>query len=112
MTASAYRLNAPILTHNAKHLRDLVRREIDAADTPPGVVVLDMTFTSALDVGTIDVLESMHREFAGRGITLELGNVRGEDATMLDRAGLSERIGPNRIHRGLVTTPSEEQYGG
>jgi sulfate permease, SulP family len=103
-----YRLNAPILTLNAKHLRDLVRREIDAANTPPGVVVLDMTFTSDLDVGTIDVLESMHREFAGRGITLELGNVRGEVATMLDRAGLAERIGRTRIHRGPVSKSPEE----
>jgi sulfate permease, SulP family len=96
-----YRLNAPVLTLNAKHLRDLVRSEIGTADPTPRLVVVDMTFTSDLDVGTIDVLAGLHRELAERGIALALGNVRGEVATMLERSGLAAAIGPNRIARRL-----------
>ena len=97
-----YRLNAPLLTLNAKHLRDLLRAEIRAANPQPRLVVLDMTFTHDLDVGTIDVLESLHRELAERGSTLELGNVRGEVATILARSGLADQIGPERIRRDLA----------
>jgi len=75
---------------------------------PQAGLFATMTFTPDLDVGTMDVLESMHREFAGRGITLELGNVRGDVATMLGRAGLAEHIGRTRIHRGLVSKSSKE----
>jgi MFS superfamily sulfate permease-like transporter len=107
-----YRLNAPMLTLNAKHLRDLVRRELDAADQTPRVVEIDLTFTSDLDVGTIDALEALHRELSERGIALELGNVRGEVAAMLDRSGLSDRLGRERIHRGLATRTAEDSDRG
>jgi sulfate permease, SulP family len=96
-----YRLNAPLLSLNAKHLGDLLRREAGAADPPPRLVVLDMTFTSDLDVGTLDVLGALHRELGERGIVLALGSVRGEVATMLDRSGLAATIGADRIHRRL-----------
>jgi MFS superfamily sulfate permease-like transporter len=103
-----YRLNAPMLTLNAKHIRDLVNAEIDAADPTPSVVELDMTFTSDLDVGTIDVLEALHRELSERGIALELGNVRGDVAAMLARSGLTDQIGRERIHRDLATKTAKE----
>jgi len=103
-----YRLNAPMLTLNAKHLRDLIRHEMDASASTPSVVELDMTFSSDLDVGTIDALETLHRELSERGIALELGNVRGEVAAMLERSGLSDKVGRERIHRDLATLTADD----
>ena len=48
------RLDAPMLFINAKLLRDRVREQLPAAETPVRIVLLDLQFTPALDIESLD----------------------------------------------------------
>jgi sulfate permease, SulP family len=67
-----YRLNAPLLFVNAKRLRDGIRAELRGADPPVRVVLLDLSFTPALDITSVNVLASLRHELEGQGVALWL----------------------------------------
>ena len=60
------------------------------------VVLLDLSFTPALDIESVNVLGSLHHELAGQGIALRLAGVHAQVAGMLDRSGLADEIGRDR----------------
>jgi STAS domain len=62
-----YRLNAPLLFVNAKRLRDGIRAELRDADQPVQVVLLDLSYTPALDITSVNLLASLRHELEGRG---------------------------------------------
>jgi sulfate permease, SulP family len=92
------RLDAPLLFINAKLLRDRVREQL-AAETPVRIVLLDLQFTPALDVESLDVLSSLRGELFQRGVALWLANARAEVQDLLRRSGLAEAVGEARIYR-------------
>ena len=96
------RLDAPLLFINPKLLRDRVREQLAAAETPVRIVVLDLQFTPALDVESLDVLSSLRGELFQRGIALWLANARAEVQDLLRRSGLAEAVGEARIYRSLA----------
>ena len=96
-----YRLNAPLLFVNAKRLRDGIRAGVRGPGGPVRVVLLDLSFTPALDIESVNVLGSLHQELAGQGIALWLGGVHAEVAGMLDRSGLAGEIGRDRLYRDV-----------
>jgi SulP family sulfate permease len=96
------RLDAPLLFINAKLLRDRVREQLAAAETPVRIVLLDLQFTPALDVESLDVLSSLRGELFQRGVALWLANARAEVQDLLRRSGLAEAVGEARIYRSLA----------
>jgi sulfate permease, SulP family len=104
-----YRLNATLVTVNAKHLRNLVREELHARDPRPSALVLDFAYTPDLDVGSIDALESLIRELKEDGVRLVLGNVHADVRAMLRRSGLAETIGEDHIHRTLADAVRQQE---
>ena len=96
------RLDAPLLFINAKLLRDRVREQLAAAETPVRIVLLDLQFTPALDVESLDVLSALRGELFQRGVALWLANARAEVQDLLRRSGLTEAVGEARIYRSLA----------
>jgi sulfate permease, SulP family len=96
------RLDAPLLFSNAKLLRDRVREQLAAAETPVRIVLLDLQFTPALDVESLDVLSARRGELFQRGVALWLANARAEVQDLLRRSGLTEAVGEARIYRSLA----------
>jgi SulP family sulfate permease len=97
-----YRLNAPLLFVNAKRLRDGIRAELrDADQRVPKVALLDLSFTPALDITSVNVLASLRHELEGQGVALWLGGVHTEVQGMLVRSGLADDIGRAHLYRNL-----------
>jgi sulfate permease, SulP family len=96
-----YRLNAPLLYVNAKRVRDAIRDELGDRAAPVGVVLLDLSFTPELDIQDVNVLASLHHQLDGQGVALWLGGVHAQVQDMLVRSGLADRIGRDRLYRGV-----------
>lgn len=104
----AYRLDAPLLFLNAKHLRTMLRRQLEAArdreDARVRVVLLDLGSTNRLDVDALDVLLSLRDELAEQDIALWLANVRTTVRAALERSRQFE--GTEDQQDGLRIYPS------
>jgi MFS superfamily sulfate permease-like transporter len=55
----------------------------------------------ALDIESVNVPGSLRHELAGQGIDLWLAGVHAEVAGMLDRSGLADEIGRDRLYRDV-----------
>jgi MFS superfamily sulfate permease-like transporter len=97
-----YRLDAPLLYINAKLLRERVREQLDVADPPVQIVLLDLQFTPGLDVESVNALVALQREPEQRGVALWLANARSGARDMLRRSGLAEAIGESRLYPVLA----------
>ena len=93
------RLDAPLLSVNAKVLRDLVRARLGEADPPARIVLLDLTLSPDLDIGGVDVLVAIRGDLRERGVPLWLAGVRGATARMLARGGLVDDVGREHVYR-------------
>jgi MFS superfamily sulfate permease-like transporter len=96
-----YRLNAPLLFVNAKRLRDGIRAGVREAATPVRVVLLDLSFTPELDIESVNVLGSLRSELEGQGVALWLAGVHARVLDMLDRSGLADQVGRDRLYRDV-----------
>jgi high affinity sulfate transporter 1 len=96
-----YRLDAPLLYVNAKRLRDAVQAQVGDAATPVRAVVLDLSFSSELDIESVNVLASLRHELDRRGVALWLAGVHAGELEMLGRSGLADSIGRSRLSRGV-----------
>ena len=70
-----YRLDAPLLFLNAKHLRDEVQRMVVESPEHIHVVVLDLEFASELDVGCLNELQSLRKQLSKRETEVWLARV-------------------------------------
>ncbi|GAA4206889.1 SulP family inorganic anion transporter [Actinocatenispora rupis] len=93
-----YRLNAALVFANAKLLRDGVRSAVAAADPPVRVVLVDMSLSTDLDVETVNVLDKLVTDLAASGARLWLGGVHTPARAVLDRSGLTARIGADHLY--------------
>jgi sulfate permease, SulP family len=92
---------APVHLVNAKRLRDGIRAELGDAGQPVRVVLLDLSFTPALDITSVNVLASLHQELDTKGVALWLGGVHADVLGMLERSGLADDIGRAHLYRNL-----------
>ncbi|NVJ23237.1 sulfate permease [Myxococcus sp. AM011] len=92
------RPNEGIFFANATSLRDAIIGRVDSATSPVHVVLLDLEVTSDLDVPGADMLGALKDSLEHREITLMLSRVLSQTQQMLDRTGVTERIGAKNIH--------------
>ena len=99
-----YRFEASLVFFNADYFSDRVRALINEAETKPSHLLLDAEAMPFLDVSGAYALDSLRRELADQGIMLAVARARGLFRTMLDRAGVTEKIGINHffltVHEG------------
>lgn len=92
------RPNEGIFFANATSLRDAIISRVDSAPSPVHVVLLDLEVTSDLDVPGADMLGALKDSLEHREVTLMLSRVLSQTQRMLDRTGVTERIGAKNIH--------------
>lgn len=88
------RLDAPIMFLNAGTLRDRIREAAADQAPAPSVVVLDLSMSADLDVGSLDVLDRLDERLRHEGVELRLVNVHRGPRAVLDRAA---ELGSRRL---------------
>jgi SulP family sulfate permease len=92
-----FRLDTPLFFANATLMRDRLRGLGASADPPYGVVPLDLEANSDLDLESADTLAELHEELYHVGTGLRLARGRAPVREMLDRTGLTRRVGEGKM---------------
>jgi MFS superfamily sulfate permease-like transporter len=80
------RLDAPLLFLNAGTLHDRIRQAVVTQVPTPSVVVLDLSMSADLDIGSLDVLDRLDDQLRHEGIELRLVNLHRGPRAVLERA--------------------------
>ncbi len=80
------RLDAPLLFLNATTLRESVRDQVAAQESPPDVVVIDLEFSLDFDATGLEVLGRIRENLDDANITLWLAGMRSSAKDRMDRA--------------------------
>jgi MFS superfamily sulfate permease-like transporter len=88
-----YRVDGAIFYANDTQVRDDLEAVVDAQESPPKLVVFDLSASPTLDLAAADMLGELHESLAGRGIDLRLADVDGPARDLLRRAGQEDRFG-------------------
>ncbi len=92
-----YRFDAPLFFANADVLRDDITAAMSAADSPTRWVVIDMEGVTDVDATATAMLIEGVEDARARGIGLAMARLKGPVATYLERAGLIDLIGHERV---------------
>jgi SulP family sulfate permease len=92
-----YRLYAPILFANARHVADRLRELVAAAKPPTRCLVLDMQAVSHIDVTSLQVLRDLHAELEANGIDVRFARANRPLREQLLRWLGHEDIGRERF---------------
>ena len=98
-----YRYDSPLFFANAENFK---RRALDAVRTaqPPAQwFVLNVEAVVEIDVTGVDALEEVREELEAAGVVFALARVKQDLAVDLDAAGLTARVGADRIFFTLPT---------
>jgi hypothetical protein len=77
------------------------------AEPPLRVVLLDLGFSSGLDIKGLDVLTGLARDLRQQDAELWLANVHRGVLDVLQRGGLAAEIGESRIYRTIADAVSD-----
>ena len=92
-----YRFESSLLFFNADHFKDRVRAVIKDANTRPRWFLFNAESVPVLDLTGADTLEELHAELASQGIVLAVARSKGRFRMMLDRSGVTEKIGREHL---------------
>lgn len=102
-----YRYDSPLFFANAEDFRHRALAAVTdseiAAHEPVDWLLVNMEANVEVDLTALDALEDLREELASSGTTLALVRVKQDLREDLDRYGLTERIGPERIYLTLPT---------
>jgi len=98
-----YRYDAPLCFANAEDFRVRVMTAVEREPTPVEWVLLNMEANVEIDLTAADMLEDLRSELVSRGTVLALARVKRDLAVYLERAGLTGRIGVERVFPTLPT---------
>ncbi len=95
-----YRFDAPLFFANAQLLADDIGAAVaeGAAPEPVRWVVIDAEGTGEVDSTGAAMLSDLADDLSGRGVTLALARLKAPVAAYLSRAGVTEKIGADRIY--------------
>jgi SulP family sulfate permease len=83
---------------NAASIRDGILEAAEHAEPSCSVVLLDISLTPEVDVPVIEMLEGLHGRLADQDVELWLSHIRAMARETLERAGVLEAIGRQRIY--------------
>jgi sulfate permease, SulP family len=101
-----YRYDSPLFFANAADFRRRALGSVDQVEQGQGPVrwfLLNTESNVEVDSTAVDTLEQLRHELAERGIELALARVKQDLAVQLDRGGLLQRVGSDRIFPTLPT---------
>lgn len=88
-----YRLYAPLIFANARHVMTRIRTLVDEADPPVKWLVIDAQAIHDMDVTAAQRFAELHRELAEEGVDVKIADAPRPFLDELARVGLSEEIG-------------------
>ena len=88
-----YRLYAPLVFANARHVMARIRTLVDAADPPVKWLVIDAQAIHDMDVTAAQRFAELHQELADAGVDVKIADAPRPFLEELARVGLSEEIG-------------------
>ncbi len=93
----AFRVESSILYFNAEHILDCVLARLESTRDPVRLVVCDLSNSGYVDMAGAEMLRTLHKELAKRGVPLCLVEARSSVRDMLRVEGVEEMVG--RIDR-------------
>lgn len=96
-----FRYDAPLCFANASDFRLRALAFIDAETEPVRWFLLNAEAIVELDLTAADAVRDLHDELTARGITFAMARVKQDLRAQLDRGGLLEVIGPERLYPTL-----------
>ncbi len=108
-----YRLYAPLIFANARHVMTRIRTLVDEADSPVKWLVIDAQAIHDMDVTAAQRFAELHRELAEDGVDIKIADAPRPFLEELARVGLSEEIGPGDFYVSVKKAAEafEQQYG-
>ena len=98
-----YRYDSPLFFANTEDFRRRALASVADADEPVLWFVLNAEAITDVDITAVDALEDVRRELTDQGIVFAMARVKWELRSDLERIGLLERIGENRLFPTLPT---------
>lgn len=95
---AAYRIYGSLFFAAISKLETLLEEQ----DAPPRVLVLDMTKMVSLDTTGLDLLQTLHRSLNKRGAQLILCGLNAQPASLVQRSGFAETLGPRGVSSSLT----------
>jgi high affinity sulfate transporter 1 len=92
-----YRFDASLVFFNADHFKARVRTVVREAPTPVHAFLLDAETMPLMDTTGAASLDQVCGDLAAEGITTAVAAAKSHVRTILDRTGLTGRIGPDRM---------------
>jgi len=92
-----FRYDSPLFFANAEDFYDRCREAIASSHPPARWFVVNMEGITEVDITGLDALDEVLSYCASSGIVLALDHVKHEVLIMLDRHGIGERIGHDRM---------------
>jgi len=91
-----YRFESSLLFFNADHFVERVRTHIGSHPKPKGFI-FNAESVPLLDITGADAIETLYSEMKDQGIVMAISRPKGLFQITLDRSGLAEKIGSDRI---------------
>jgi MFS superfamily sulfate permease-like transporter len=92
-----FRYDSPLFFANAEDFYDRCRAAIETSDPPARWFVVNMEAITEVDITGLDALDEVRAYCESAGIVPALDHVKREVLLMLDRHGVGERIGHDRM---------------
>jgi sulfate permease, SulP family len=97
-----FRPDAPLFYANAQAVRDAIESRITSAPGAVHSVILDLDSDDEIDITTSEQLHKLAERLDDQRIRLALAHVHAPVVEMLDRSGLTQRIGSSRLFPNLA----------
>lgn len=92
-----FRPDAMLLFANAHFVADQLRAHVDGRGQQLREVLLSLDLMTDLDVDGMDMVQSVQRDLERRGVTLALCRVKSHVHDLLERSGVLEAVGRERV---------------
>lgn len=98
-----YRLYAPLIFANARHVVERLRELADAADPPLKWLVIDAQAITEIDLTAAERLASLIEELAQAGIAIKIADAPRPFREEMNRVGLTDQLGPQQFYVSVKT---------
>ncbi|HTA29420.1 MAG TPA: SulP family inorganic anion transporter, partial [Candidatus Cybelea sp.] len=89
----AYRFYAPLLFSNCDYFSERVHHLVAACSPPVRWLLLDAQAITDIDVTAVEMLHTLHRDLANRGVAMKIAHANRPLRALLDCTGLEGEIG-------------------
>lgn len=96
-----FRFDTDLFFANADGFRERIRKLVKSGDPPVSEVIVDASAMSYADTTATDMLNELVVEMREKGVQLSFARVKKSLRVILQRAGVEDAVGAQRIHLSL-----------